>query len=60
MKKARGRKKKKNKKENTTMEEDISNQNSQQVIDIKQNDQFVRQHVRPDFLKRWDGESNSL
>ena len=32
----------------------------QEVVDIKRGDKFIREHYRPTFLKRWDGESNYL
>lgn len=31
-----------------------------EVLDIHHGDSFVREHVRPSFLKRWDGHSNTL
>lgn len=30
------------------------------MLDIHNGDKFIREHVRPSFLKRWDGESNTL
>lgn len=51
--------KKKNKRK-TEMIEENGESGQQEILDIHHGDKFVREHVRPAFLKRWDGESNTL
>lgn len=48
------------KKKSTPSTQDLVDNPSQDVLDIHDGDNFLREHVRPAFMKRWDGSSNIL
>ena len=37
---------------------DLFDMQDQEVIDIKRGDELFMEHLRPIFLRRWDGSSN--
>ena len=61
-----GKQKKPTKKKKTTTskkekhEQDDEESSVSQILEIRDGDEQMREHIRPDFLRRWDGISNEL